>query len=361
MVLWMTVTRDGVRGKLRGTLRRTWARGTQESKRAMVRLGIVPRPFRISIDITDRCNFRCPTCSKWRHPPPPHELGLEEWRIALDRLRGFPLLREIAIGGGEPLLHADVLGIIELAHERGFRTTLISNGWLIDQGLLESLERVRLDTLIISLNSLTPSVHDETRGKPGSHDRIMNLVENWCATSRTQLLFSTIVLEPNCGELVELAQFVRDEDLRGILFQVLLPTEVHYTFSEGASMPPIAGDWTESNPLWVRSLPKLGQEIDALLDLQAKGYPVLNPASQLRRFISYYEDPGRAATVACLGTHFRLHIDPLGDMRLCYGFPPIGNVLRDDPRQAWKNERATQIRSASIDCSRPCRLLNCNL
>jgi hypothetical protein len=178
---------------------------------------------------------------------------------------------------------------------------------------------------------------------------------------RTRLSLLTIVLESNCGELAEMARFAGRMGLAGIMYQVLLPTEVHYCFAAESSMPTPAAAWYEDNPLWVGSLSTLSRQIGELLELQAAGYPILNPASQLRRFVTYYEDPGRASKVPCLGTLFRLHIDPLGEMRLCYGYPPVGNILQDDPRQAWKNEEARQIRKASGDCARPCRMLNCNL
>ena len=362
MVSWVTETRDALRGKLRGTLRRTWARTTQESKRALVRLGIVPRPFRISIDITDRCNFRCPTCSKWRRPPSREELGLDDWKVILERLRGMALLNEVTIAGGEPFTHPDCLAIVQAAKANAFRTVLISNGWFVNEERLEAIEHAGLDTLMISLNSLVESVHDESRGSKGSHRRIMEMLECWGTRGRrTRLSLLTVILDSNRGELVDLARFARDKCLGGVMFQVLLPTEVHYSFAAERCMPQTAEGWHEDNPLWVRSPASLGGQIGQLLEMQAEGYPVLNPASQLRRFVTYYEDPDDAYQPPCLGTQFRLHIDPLGDMRLCYGFPTIGNVLRHDPRQAWKNERARQIRSASKECSRPCRLLNCNL
>jgi MoaA/NifB/PqqE/SkfB family radical SAM enzyme len=117
------------------------------------------------------------------------------------------LLGEIAIGGGEPFVRADVLQVVELARERGFRTHLISNGWLVDESLLRDAEQAGLDTLMISLNSLTASVHDESRGKTGSHERIMGLVEAWAAGEhKTKLCLSTIVIEANCGELAGLDQ-----------------------------------------------------------------------------------------------------------------------------------------------------------
>jgi MoaA/NifB/PqqE/SkfB family radical SAM enzyme len=362
MVLRMTVTRDALRGKLRGTLRRTWARGTQESKRALVRLGIVPRPFRISIDITDRCNFRCPTCSKWRRPPSSEELDLGDWEVILERLRGMALLNEVTIAGGEPFTHPDCLSIVEAAKTQGFRTVLISNGWFINEERLEAIEDAGLDTLMISLNSLAESVHDQSRGSKGSHGRIMEMLESWRARGRrTRVSLLTVILDSNRGELVELARFARDMGLGGVMFQVLLPTEVHYSFAAEHSMPRTAEGWHEANPLWVRSPASLGGQIGQLLELQAAGYPVLNPASQLRRFVTYYEDPESPNQAACLGTQFRLHIDPLGAMRLCYGFPTIGNALQDDPLQAWRGARARQIRSASKGCARPCRMLNCNL
>ena len=332
------------------------------SKRAMFRLGIVPPPFRISIDITDRCNLRCPTCSKWRRPPSTEELSLDQWKLALERLRGVPLLREIAIAGGEPFTRPDCLRIIEHAKTQGFRTLLISNGWFVDEEHLRMIEGVGLDTLMISLNSLVRSVHDESRGTRGSHERIMDLLEMWQGQAGgTRLSLLTIVLESNCGELAELARFAGRAGLAGIMYQVLLPTEVHYCFAAEHSMPTPAATWYEDNPLWVENLPTLRRQIGKLLELQAAGYPILNPPSQLERFTTYYEDPGRAASVPCLGTVSRLHIDPLGQMRLCYGYPPIGHILQDDPRQAWRGKQARQIRQASRTCALPCRMLNCNL
>jgi pyruvate-formate lyase-activating enzyme len=349
-------------GRIRGSLYRAWADATQRTKRATVRLGIVPRPFRISIDITDRCNFRCPTCSKWRQPPSREELGLEEWKVALERVRGVSLLREISIAGGEPFTHPDCLRLIEASKALGFRTLLISNGWLINEERLKVIEDVALDRLMISLNSLLPSVHDESRGTTGSHERIMELLDLWRdRAGRTPLGLLTVVLDSNCGELADLARFAEEKGLAGVMFQALLPTEVHYCFASEPGMPSTSAAWRDDNPLWVRSLPKLAEQIGELLALQAAGCPVLNPASQLRSFNTYYADPALAARAPCLGTHFRLHIDPLGYMRLCYGFPPIGNILQDDPLQAWRSEQARQIRRASRDCARPCRMLNCNL
>jgi hypothetical protein len=105
----------------------------------------------------------------------------------------------------------------------------------------------------------------------------------------------------------------------------------------------------------------LHQQVEELLAMQRRGHRIVNPPSQLRRFSLYYERPEAVRRAPCLGTLSRMYVDPYGDVRLCYGFPPIGNVLDGDPRALWRSEAAQRIRVASRRCTRLCRMLNNNL
>ena len=358
----MNATVSSLSYSLRGTLNRFRGDVTQASKRAMLRLGIVPPPFRVQIDITDKCNFRCPTCSKWRTAPSTEELELYEWKAVFEKIRDAPLLREISISGGEPFARPDILKILELAKQQKLRVVLISNGWFVNAGVFQQLEEVGLDRLMVSLNSLEEFAHDRSRATPGSYERIIQLIETWRARPRTtDLCLTTVVMEPNCGELSSLASFAHEKGLNGIIFQVLAPDEAHYPFYNEPCMPKSAAAWHVNDPLWVRSVDTLRQEIDKLLRMQKGSCPIINPPSQLRNFPLYYEKPETARTLPCLGTLSRMYIDPFGDIRLCYGYPPIGNILRDDPRQVWRSEQARRIRRDSQKCTRLCRMLNNNL
>lgn len=357
----MNTNQNSLPRRFRGALNQLRGDVTQMSKRTMQHLGIVPPPFRISIDITDRCNFRCPTCSKWQTAPSTRELTLHEWKLIFEKIRGVPLLREISISGGEPFTRPDVFEILKLAKQQEFRIVLISNGWLVNEEMLKRLEDIRLDCLIVSLNSLRESVHDESRATTGSYKRIMHLVKTWRAHPRTtDLCLSTIIMGPNCGELSYLADFAHEKGLNGIMFQAIVPNEAHYSFAKEPCMPESAAAWYANNPLWVQSIDTLRQQVSNLLLLQKKGYPILNPPSQLRNFTLYFEDPETARTIPCLGTLSRMYIDPFGDIRLCYGYPPIGSILHDDPRRVWRSEQTRRIRQASRKCTRLCRMLNCN-
>jgi MoaA/NifB/PqqE/SkfB family radical SAM enzyme len=328
----------------------------------MLRLGIVPPPFRVQIDITDGCNFCCPMCSKHEGPPSPQELQLDGWAEVLRKIKDVPLLREVSISGGEPFTRPDIFEVLRLAKGAGLRVVLLSNGWFIDHDAIRALEQMGVDSLMVSLNSLQEAVHDDSRGRSGSYERIMRLIEIWrTGPQATDLSLATVIMEQNCGELSSLATFAADKGLGGIIFQVLLPDEVHYSFCRESAMLGSAAEWFERDPRWVRSTDTLRSEVAALLAIQRAGGTVINPPPQLRRFPRYYERPREVGSWPCLGTLSRLYIDPFGDMRLCYGYPPIGNVLHDDPRERWRSVQAAEIRAQHRRCTRLCRMMNGSL
>ncbi len=335
---------------------------SQVLKLALYRLHIVPPPLRISIDITNRCNFRCPTCSKWLDKDPGPELDLTAWKQILVKISRTALLREIAVSGGEPFIREDMVDILEEAAAYKLRAVVVSNGDLITDDMFSRLKKIPGCTLTLSLNSLQEEAHDASRGVKGSYAAIMRLIERWQGgPGQLKLSLSTIIMEPNIAELTSLAHFAHAKNLNGIIYQVLLPTGVHYSFSQREAMQDSNNRWHEKNPFWIKNIEELNRQIRQILSLQRRGYGIINPPLQLKRFRQYFADPGAVKFIPCIGMTQRLYIDPAGDIRLCYGFPPIGNILADNPGRVWRSRKAQEIRSAARSCDKPCRLLNCNL
>jgi MoaA/NifB/PqqE/SkfB family radical SAM enzyme len=345
-----------------GLLRQLRGDATQLAKRALLRLRLVPPPLRIVLDVTDRCNFRCPTCSKWRRESAREELSLAEWELVLDKIGSVPIMREAAISGGEPFMRRDMFDLLELVKRHGLRVVMVSNGWFLDERGLERLQEIGVEQLILSLNSLRSEVHDASRGTLGSHERIMHVIDAWHAgPRRLKLCIGPLIMEANVAELADMVRWATGRGLSGVSFRVLAPDEVHYAFGAEAAMPQTSARWYADDPRWVRSVEVLRQQVDELLAMQREGYRILNPPSQLRRVSGYYERPDSVRHTPCLGTLSRMYVDPYGDVRLCYGFAPIGNVLTADPRALWRSPAARRIREASRSCTRLCRMLNNNL
>lgn len=89
-------------------------------------------PFMVSYSITTKCNLRCKHCySDSVDQPAPDELSTAEaFRLIDDLSRwGIGLL---IIDGGEPLCRKDLLDVVSYASSKGIRTTIGSNGTLIE-------------------------------------------------------------------------------------------------------------------------------------------------------------------------------------------------------------------------------------
>jgi MoaA/NifB/PqqE/SkfB family radical SAM enzyme len=273
----------------------------------------------------------------------------------------LPLMNEVTIGGGEPFARPDILEILESAKAQGFYTVVISNGWNITPDTMRELDRLGVNRLIMSLNSLRGSVHDKTRLAPGSGGHVLELIEAWRSFRKPELAIVALVTEDNVGELAELAQFVRERGMQGLTLQALAPSETHYAFGRYDTMPPLAPDWYKDNPAWVRSLDILRAQLAELLSLKRAGVPVFNPRWQLKRMDAYYENPQSILGVPCVGPVSTMHVDPFGNIRLCYGLRPIGNALRDSPRAIWRSAAARAQRREKRSCDQICRILNGNL
>jgi molybdenum cofactor biosynthesis enzyme MoaA len=81
---------------------------------------------------------------------------------------------EVFVTGGEPFLHPQIGELITAVAAR-LPVTILTNAMVVDRGrrraALEALPRQRV-TLQISLDSVSPAIHDRNRG-PGSHAKAM--------------------------------------------------------------------------------------------------------------------------------------------------------------------------------------------
>jgi len=76
-----------------------------------------------SLEITRRCNNRCPYCDQ---PHAERDMPVSDFRAILDRLEAWDA-EAVALGGGEPTLHPQLRQLLEAAQLRGLRAGLTTN------------------------------------------------------------------------------------------------------------------------------------------------------------------------------------------------------------------------------------------
>ncbi|WP_028610734.1 radical SAM/SPASM domain-containing protein [Paenibacillus harenae] len=112
------------------------------------------------IETTSICNLSCTFC-----PPTQRAKGfisIEDFTKTLDQIKPFTDYIYFHVKG-EPLLHPKIGELLDIAHEKGFKVNITSNGTLITKNKAKLLNKPALRQINFSLHSFD--------GHPGSKDK----------------------------------------------------------------------------------------------------------------------------------------------------------------------------------------------
>ena len=117
-------------------------------------------PFVINLHITKHCNMKCRFCFGGFECT---KKGLEgdQWGELIEKLADETLHipnKRINFAGGEPLLFRELPQLIQLAYEKGFEVSLITNGALLTPKFIEET-RSYLTCIGISVDSLDTEIN----------------------------------------------------------------------------------------------------------------------------------------------------------------------------------------------------------
>jgi MoaA/NifB/PqqE/SkfB family radical SAM enzyme len=155
-------------------------------------------PFQVTLAVTNRCNKACVYCSIPDLAVP--ELGTDEWRTIMSRLREAGA-RRVLFFGGEPLLREDIFELVTHARSIGLGAGMTTNGSLVPQRT--DVIR-RLDSLAVSLDG-SPDSHDRARGK-GSHEQALRAIEV-ALECRVPVKVNAVLCSADRGDLEWLLDF----------------------------------------------------------------------------------------------------------------------------------------------------------
>lgn len=113
------------------------------------------------LDLTNRCNNRCPACVG--HNTVKDELSWEEIERIADSLCELDCKGVILSGGGEPLLHPRFIQALELLKERGLKIGVNTNGLALDRAKAEAIAAC-CEYCRISLDCGDAELYRETHG-----------------------------------------------------------------------------------------------------------------------------------------------------------------------------------------------------
>jgi len=177
------------------------------------------------IDVTNRCNLKCPICfanaavSRYLYEP-----SYEEIREMLRNLRSNKPVSTPAIqySGGEPTVRKDIVKLIKLAKEEGFKHTQIAtNGLrLANSELAKDLKEVELNTVYLQFDGVTEEPYLKIRNKNLLGTKL-KAIENCRKVDLGIVLVPTIVKGINDHQIGDIIRFAVEniDIIRGVNFQ----------------------------------------------------------------------------------------------------------------------------------------------
>ncbi|MCK5320168.1 radical SAM protein [Candidatus Parcubacteria bacterium] len=187
---------------------------------------VLKKPVLRTVDfaITNLCNSKCKMCSArllYRHEDRkilnPDEIVsafLEASRLGA---------MHINLTGGEPFMRPldELVYIIKNIKPRRHLISLVTNSLLATKDRLEKLKKAGLDTIQLSIESLTPEIHDDIRGVPGNFDKVMAAYE-YSKELGFLICLSTVITHTNFDEIKKIIAFSQKDRTKGV-FVLLNP------------------------------------------------------------------------------------------------------------------------------------------
>ncbi|NWJ52258.1 MAG: SynChlorMet cassette radical SAM/SPASM protein ScmF [Bacteroidetes bacterium] len=176
--------------------------------------------------LTEGCNLACRHC--WLAPKydargtkyPVLDIALIQKVFKEARPLG---LEAVKLTGGEPLMHPEIITILEIIKKEKLRLTIETNGLVCTKELVAKIAENKKAFVSVSLDGASADTHEWVRGVKGSFAAACNAIGYLSkAGLRPQIIFS--VMRHNAVEISEIVSLGEKLGATSIKFNIIQPT-----------------------------------------------------------------------------------------------------------------------------------------
>ena len=161
-------------------------------------------------ECTLRCNLSCRHCgSDCAKDLNATEMPLEHFLPVLDEIAQHqdPATIMVSTVGGEPLVRHDIVECGREIKQRGFQWGLVTNGYLLDEKMMDALVKAGIDSMAVDLDG-TASDHNWLRNSPKSFERALRAIRLMSKVDNLEWDVITCVNSRNINHLDEIKQLL---------------------------------------------------------------------------------------------------------------------------------------------------------
>jgi len=307
-------------------------------------------PAQIYWSISNKCNFRCKMCTQWNRglrEDPKNYLSFEDMKNVVDQMKKLKI-RNLGITGGEPILQKELLfKVLKYANIQGIYTHFGSNGWLIDDAIINQYDQVGGGHISLSIDAIG-SLHDEIRSMRGAYEHVLKVLETYKETKpkNVSIKVNTVMSGKNLEHILPLVNLAEKYGA-SIFIQPFEDFEHDNLYKDNVSIDKSFSVKKEN----------IGQVQDIISKLKnikrEKPGLILNSHSHLDGILKYFEDRKNAKN-NCEVAYKKFTIHPFGDVIFCGYLGFIGNVKNNSIVEIWNSAKAEKARYEMKKCRFNC-------
>lgn len=169
---------------------------------------------------TKTCNLKCMHCyANSDSKKYESELNTKEAKTLIDDFHEFKV-PVILFSGGEPLLREDLFELIEYAGIRKIRSTISTNGTLIDKDVARRIKQSEVGYVGISVDGIGDK-HDEFRRTKGCFEKALNGIRN-CREVNQKVGLRFTINSYNYNQIDDIFHLIKEEEINRVCFYHLV-------------------------------------------------------------------------------------------------------------------------------------------
>jgi radical SAM protein with 4Fe4S-binding SPASM domain len=318
-------------------------------------------PAAVDIELTNRCNLRCPMC--WFHGERGRddqyggaELSTQEVLRLIEQLSRYGT--KLYLGGGEPFIRKDFLQILRHIKGHALPVVFATNGTSLDAQTTRELVDLQIDRVNFSIDGRR-ELHDSLRGN-GVFDKVTDTIRSLShyrkirSATRPAVCVNITVTARSLHQIQDTIQAIRDATDSGVdVYRIhhlwfITETELAAHQTMVSRLLGVKAPGAASHVLTGRYVPdpfQLANEIQGVRCLpDVECFPDLD-YSAIVKFYSHHASISKR----CVAPLHGAVVKPNGDVRFCpdewIDDYTLGNIQQEDFKAIWNNFKARRFRA----------------
>lgn len=279
---------------------------------------LLSAPLIVNWTLSFRCNFGCNHCYS-RVEDAGGELPTDQVKSIMNTLASKKVAF-INFGGGEPLLRNDLFELAGYANRLGFKVSMNTNGWLMDELRAASSKTAGFETVGVSIDSHRSEVHDGFRNMPGSFERAVGAVR-LLRENGVRVTMSSVICRVNADGFERLVDLAESFGVEQIFLHNYKCAGMGMTNRDELDLSP-----PEWKAFYTKATAVKAGRRGIRISMDDPITATINGAEAESPLV-------KGSTCGKLSLNIRAN----GDVTPCGFIPvPIGNLLRDDFDSIWR-------------------------